>query len=59
MVTQTGAVEYAGKVYPSLSTAARAAKGGTSTNGSLAWQVEIDGRWVYLGDLRQRFFARR
>jgi len=57
VVTQTGGVEYAGTVYSSPSTAARAARGGTSTNGWLAWQVEIDGLWVDLSDLRQRWFA--
>jgi hypothetical protein len=58
VITQTGGVEYAGKEYPSPSTAARAARGGTSSNGWVAWQVQVDGRWVDLGHLRQRWVAR-
>jgi hypothetical protein len=54
-ITATGSIKYRGELYPSPSTAARAAKGGTSTNGWTAWQVEDDGVWVNLSELRHRF----
>jgi hypothetical protein len=58
VITQTGGVEYAGREYQSPSSAAKAARAGTSTNGWLAWQVEVDGRWLTLGDIRQRWLTR-
>ncbi len=51
----SGSIEYGGDQYPSPSTAARAAKGGTATNGWKAWQVEEQGSWVELSELRSRF----
>jgi hypothetical protein len=54
-LTASGSIRYEGQLYPSLSTAARAAKGGTSTNGWKAWQVEAQGSWVDLSELRRRF----
>ncbi len=38
-VTATGAIKFGGTEYSSPSTAAKAAAGGTSTNGWVAWSV--------------------
>jgi len=53
-VTDLGHVHYDGTDFHSLSTAARAAAGGTSTNGWPAWYANVDDRWVPLTDLRAR-----
>lgn len=57
VVTPSGGIEQGGKEYRSPSMAARAAKDGTSTNGWAAWQVEDNGRWIDLGDLRQQWLS--
>jgi hypothetical protein len=58
-LTAAGSIQYGGAVHPSPSTAARAAKGGTSTNGWKAWEArEDDGSWVDLSELRRRFMEK-
>jgi len=42
-VTTSGTIRYAGKEYASPSSAAKAAAGGTSTNGWVSWSVSDDG----------------
>lgn len=56
-VTASGTVEIEGVAHRSPSAAARAAKGGTSTNGWIAWQVEDGGRWTTLAEIRERLKA--
>ncbi len=53
-VTAQGTVTFDGKEYGSLSTAARAAAGGTSTNGWTAWQAKVGDRWLPLAELRKQ-----
>ncbi len=50
-VTGSGTIRYQGKDYTSPSTAAKAAAGGTSTNGWIAWSVS---QGDTLADLRDR-----
>jgi hypothetical protein len=53
-ITSLGTIRYQGKEYPSLSTAAKAASGGTSTNGWLAWCVKDGDSLTSLAKLRDR-----
>ena len=52
-VTGSGTIRYAGTEYTSPSSAAKAAAGGTSTNGWVAWSV-TDGSGETLASLRDR-----
>jgi hypothetical protein len=56
-LTAAGKIVLDGREYSSPSTAARAAAGGTSTNGWLAWQVEEGGQYTPLAALRSRYLA--
>lgn len=51
-VTAEGTITFGGQEYASPSTAARAAAGGTSTNGWTAWYVDLGDGWVALAQLR-------
>jgi hypothetical protein len=54
-VTATGTIAFKGSDYSSPSTAARAATGGSSTNGWLAWTVDDGGSRITLAEVRNRF----
>ena len=47
-VTAQGTIRFDGKEYGSPSTAARAAAGGTSTNGWTAWYAKVGDAWIAL-----------
>jgi hypothetical protein len=53
-VTADGTISFQGREYASPSTAARAAAGGTSTNGWTAWYVRTPDGMVTLAGLRAR-----
>jgi hypothetical protein len=57
-VTSEGKLTFDGRDFHSPSTAARAAAGGTSLNGWLAWRVDVGGRQVTLATLRESYLAR-
>lgn len=59
VITSNGGIALGGEEYRSPSTAARAARGGTSTNGWAMWQIESDGNWVDLADVRGRWLSQR
>lgn len=53
-VTSAGTISFQGRGYSSPSTAARAAAGGTSTNGWTAWYVSTPDGMVTLAGLREQ-----
>jgi hypothetical protein len=54
VLSDDGKINLDGKSFTSLSTAASAFTGGTSTNGWLAWQTRLGEKWVTLSDVRQQ-----
>jgi hypothetical protein len=57
VLNSEGRIVFDGQEFPSPSTAAKTASGGTSTNGWLAWYANEGGRWTPLAKLRERLQA--
>ena len=51
-LTADGKIRFGDQEFASPSTAARAAAGGTSTNGWKAWYVKVDDSWIDLAQVR-------
>lgn len=57
VITNRGTISVSGTEYASPSTAAKAAAGGVSTNGWVAWRVRRGGEWNTLAQLRDQLLS--
>jgi hypothetical protein len=57
-ITIRGTLVFRAIEYKSLSSAAKAAANGHSTNGWISWLVEDESRWISLATIRDRFLSK-